>query len=218
MGSAVFWLELTYKLEVVPLFAGGVRGLVVFRRLPRNLRYLVALVWFGLAVELVSHMLRLQHLPNLVLIPVDAAGELWLLSLLYGSALQSATFTKLRPWLAGAFVCYVGLSDWLKPQAAQFKPGLLVLESILVLGLVGLYFRKLLSELRVQRLSRDPMFWVSTGLLLYFLGKLQIALFSNYALQHYSNELNAWVWTIHALLLVLLHSCYCLALWIRPQN
>lgn len=218
MGNASFWLGVTSRLEIIPLLAAGVSGLVFFRRLSKSLRYLVLLILFGLAVESVAHLLLLFKKPNLFLISVDAAGELWLLSLVYGSALQSATFTKLRPWLAGAFVCYVGLSDWLAPRTTQFKPGLLVLESLLVLGLVGLYFRKLLSELRVQRLSRDPMFWVSTGLLLYFLGKLQIALFSNYALLHYSTELNLWVWTIHALLLVLLHSCYCLALWIRPQN
>lgn len=218
MGSASFWFEITGLLGLIPLIAAGVSGLVIFRRRPRSFRYLVVLIWFGLTVELVSHLLQSAKRHNLFLGPVYAAGELWLLSLVYGSALQSATFNKLRPWLAGAFVCYVGLSIWLVPQTAQFKPILLVLESVLVLGLVGLYFRKLLSELRVRRLSRDPMFWVSTGLLLYFLGKLQIALFSNYALLHYSTELNLWVWTIHALLLVILHSCYCLALWIRPQN
>ena len=62
------------------------------------------------------------------------------------------------------------------------------------------------------------MFWVSTGALLYFLGKLQIGLFSNYTMRHYSQELNLWMWTIHALLLLILYSCYCLALWTHPQK
>ena len=103
-------------------------------------------------------------------------------------------------------------------KSVQFFPSLMVTESLLALVLVGLYFRKLLQELRVQRLSHDPMFWVSTGVLLYFLGKLQIGLFSQYAMQHYSKAFNKWMWAIHALLLLVLHSCYCLALWIRPRK
>ena len=62
------------------------------------------------------------------------------------------------------------------------------------------------------------MFWVSTGLLIYFLGYLQIALFSNYLLQHYSVQFNRNVWAVHTLLSIVLHSCYCLALWMRPQR
>ncbi len=217
MGNASFWFSLASRLEVVPLLLAGVSGLVLFRRLPAGLRYLVGLVWFGLGVELVARFLSQHHRPNLFLFAVDAAGELWLLALVYDRALESAAFTRLRPWLAGAFALYAALSGWLVP-ATQFNPTLQVLESLLVLGLVGLYFRKLLHELRVQHLSHDPMFWVSTGALLFFLGKLQIALFSNYALQRYSNELNIWIWTVHALLLVVLHSCYCLALWMRPQK
>jgi hypothetical protein len=61
------------------------------------------------------------------------------------------------------------------------------------------------------------MFWVSTGLFIYFLGYVQIALFSNYLLR-YSQQLNLTIWVIHALLYMLLYSCYSLALWMRPQK
>jgi len=84
--------------------------------------------------------------------------------------------------------------------------------------MVGLYFWKLLSELQVRYLAKEPMFWVSTGLLVYFLGYLQIALFSNYLLQHYSLQFNRNVWAVHTLLSIVLHSCYCVALWMRPQK
>lgn len=52
------------------------------------------------------------------------------------------------------------------------------------------------------------MCWVSEGALLYFLGKLLIGLFSNYALFHYSRELNQGVWFVHSLLLSVLCGCY----------
>lgn len=205
-------------LSVAALLVVGLMGAGRFRGLSTGLRYLVGLVWFGLAVELASNLLRLQHRPNLLLIPVDAAGELWLLSLVYAYALQWPVFTRLRPWVAGSFVLYAGLSGVLLPETARFKPAVLVIESLLLLGMVGLYFRKLLNELQVLDLVRDPMFWVSSGLLLYCLGKVQIALFSNYLLLHYSLQLNLAVWDIHALLTVVLYFCYGRALWMHPQK
>lgn len=210
--------QVASMLSLVILLVAGIGGVVRFRLLPLGLRYLAGLIWFGMGVELASYLLRLRHLPNLLLIPLDTAGELWLLSLVYGWALQSAIFTRVRPWLAGAFVLYAAISTLLSPEPARFKPALLVLECILLLAMAGLYLRKLLNELRVQHLTHDSVFWVSAGLLLYAFGKLQIALFSDYLLQHYSRELNILVWDIHALLLTVLYFCYCMALWMRPQK
>ena len=212
---AVFMLVL--KLTQVTMLAAGISGVLRFRRLSPALRYLAGLVWLGLLIELVSETLAFQHKSNLFLGPFDSASGFLMLSLVYRRALQSATFTRVQPWLAGAFVLYAGVSGLLLPETTRFKPLLQVVECLLVLLLVVLYFRKTLNELVVQQLTRDPMFWVSTGLLLYYLGKLQISLFSNYIMQ-YSKQFNLVVWTVHALLLAVMHSCFCVALWMRPQK
>lgn len=193
-------------------------GLVKYRRLPANLRYLTVVLGLGIATEITGSILRYYHQPNLFILPIFVAGEIWLLSLVYDKALNWAAFSRLRPWLAGGFVAYCALDSLLAPEVARFKPALLVMESLLVLGLVALYFRRLLSELRVTNLGREPMFWVSVGLIINHLGSLQLSLFSNFLLSHYSNQLNVSMWHIHALLLVMLYSCYLVALWIRPQN
>lgn len=200
------------------LFVAGVVGSIKYRKLPSELRYLVGLIWFGLALELASAVGRVWYHSNLWAIPVDAAGELWLLSLVYAWALQSATFTRWRPWVVSVFVLYVALSLTLNFEPARFKPAVQVIESLLVLGMAGLYFRKLLDELRVPNLARDPMFWVSAGLVLYFISKLLIALFSNYILEYYSRQLSLTVWTINGLLTIVLYLCYLRALWMRPQK
>ena len=212
---AVF--KLVLKLTEAMMVLAGFIGALRFKHLSPALRYLAGVVWFGLLLELVSDVLSAKHIPNLFLGPLDSAGGFLLLSLVYRRALQSATFSRVQPWLAGAFVLYAGISGLLLPETTRFKPLLQVVECLLVLLLVVLYFRKLLNELVVQQLTRDPMFWVSTGLLLYYLGKLQISLFSNYMMQ-YSRQFNIVVWGVHALLLAVMHGCFCRALWMRPQK
>jgi hypothetical protein len=209
--------------QALPFISQGVLALVAivsiarFRFLPLNLRYLVGLVGLEVVTEIVAHLLWLHRQPNLFIGPVFAAGEFWLLSVVYDKTLNSASFSRVRPWLAGGFIAYCLLDSLLAPAVARFKPALQLVESMLVLGLIGLYFRKLLNELRITRLDLEPMFWISTGLVINHLGNVQIYLFSNFLLR-YSSQLNLNIWAIHALLLVILYSCYCVALWIRPQN
>lgn len=204
----------SYTILALAVLVGSWR----FRRLPANLRYLMALLGLEVATEVLATTLRFYHQPNLFINPIFAAGELWILALMYDKTLQSSRFSRLRPWLAGGFAAYCLLDSLLAPEAARFKPALQLVESALILGLVGLYFRKLLRELRVTQLDSEPMFWVSIGLVINNLGKSQIYLFSNYLLTHYSNQLNTNIWAVHTLLLAVLYSCYLVALWLRPRN
>lgn len=209
--------QLVMRLTMLPVLVAGIIGLIRFRQLPLNLRYLTALIGFVLPMNVLAFTFMIQHRNNMFLMPVYMVGEFTLLALVFRYTLQSPTFTRAMPWLVGGFVAYA-VFDSLAPGAlAQFRPGQQVVQGALILLLVGLYFRKLLRELRVLQLRREPMFWVSTGLLIYYLGYLQIAIFSNYLL-HYSNQLNANVWMIHSFLFIILYSCYSLALCLPRQK
>ena len=215
---ADFWFWLVGSISEAVLLLAGVLGGLRYRSLPGYLRPLVGVVWFGLVMEATAKILQVCQLPNLWLGPFDATGEFALLSLLYARALGWPAFARWQPWLAVAFGGYALISLGVAPEMTRFKTGVLILEGMLLLALVGLYFRKLLNELLVPRLSADALFWVSAGLLLYSLGKMLIALFGNYVLEHYSLRLSLWVWTIHGLLSVVLYLCYLRALWLRPQK
>ena len=195
----------------------GIMGLVRFRRLSTQLRYLAALTIFELPLEVAALAIKLSHGNNLFLMPLYTIGELALLALLYQRTLQLPAFARVAPWAVGGFLVYA-LVDSLALGVSWYRPGQQIMQSLLILTMVGLYFWKLLSELQVRYLAQEPMFWVSTGLLVYFLGYLQIALFSNYLLQHYSLQFNRNVWAVHTLLSIVLHLCYCVALWMRPQK
>jgi hypothetical protein len=205
-------------LSVAIIIGAGISGLVRLRKLPRSLQYLAVLTMFELPLELLGFWFMLNKRNNLFLMPIYTVGELVILALLYERNLQSAFFTRALPWVLTGFTAYVAVDSLSGVGLHWFRPGQQVLQSMLVLGMVALYFRKLLNELRVKSLEREPMFWVSTGLVIYFLGYLQIALFSNYLLSHYSAQFNINVWAVQVLLSIVLHSCYALALWIRPQR
>jgi len=189
-----------------------------YHRLAPPLRYLAWLAWFELPLELLGCGLALYHVNNLFIMPIYTVGELVLLALVYGAAVRSAGLHRGLPWLVGGFVAYTIVDCLLAPDLTWFKPGQQVLQSLLILGLVVMHFRQLLRDAQVVSLWREPMFWVSAGLALYFLGYLQIALFSNYMLRHYSLKFNQNVWFIHTIVSFILHGCYCVALVLRQPG
>ena len=186
-----------------------------YRRLAPPLRYLAWLAWFELPLEALGSTLAFYRQNNLFIMPFYTVGELVLLALVYGAAVRSVTFHRVMPWLVGLFIGYTIFDCLLAPNLAWFKPGQQVLQGLLILSMVALYFRQLLQDAQVARLSREPMFWVSVGLALYFLGYLEIALFSNYMLQHYSLVFNQKIWTVHFVISLFLHGCYCRAMALR---
>lgn len=208
---------LLYLTVFASVVAGSI-GLFRFQQLPQGLRYLAALAIFEVPLEILGLALALLHRNDLFLMPAYSIGELTLLALLYRHTLQMRAFSRVVPWAIALFICYSLMDSLLGPGLHWYRPGQQIIQSLLILVMVGLYFWKLLSELQVRYLTQEPMFWVSTGLLIYFLGYLQIALFSNYLLLHYSVQFNRNIWAAHTLLSIVLHACYCLALWMRPQK
>jgi hypothetical protein len=217
-----FLLSTLYSiLSNIPLLlviGASIWGIICFRQLSPSLRALALLLCFDAVMESTSIGLYWLHLPNLFLFPVVIVGEAALLLLLYVRALQSDALKRLAPWLVGLLVAYALFDSWLVPGLIRFRPSLQVAGDLLSLALGGLYFRKLMNELHVTQPERDPIFWISAGLVFTSLGNLLISLFSNYLLQNYPQQLNIYVWRIHAVLVGLLYSCYCVALWLRPRQ
>jgi len=200
----------------VVIFAGVV-GLVRFRHLQPPLRYLLSLVLFTAVIEVVSRIRSNHYQSNLFLLPLDTLVEFGLLAGLYRQALSPSAVSRWLPAVAGLFAL-VSLFSY-REQAAieQFNTVQRFAESLLVLGLVLLYFYKVIRELAIIRLEREPMFWISVGLLVYFAGNLFVFVFSNYIIRQ-SSAVSTQLWGIHALLYTGLYALYAWALWIKPST
>ena len=217
MPYSDFLQRLVAEASVVPVAVAGVVGVVRFRHLSRPLRYLVASIVAALLVELVSRVLAARHQPNLFLAYLDTLLEFGLLAGLYRLVLRPSAVSRGLPVVVVVF-SLSSLLPYLQPSdLLQFNTWQRLAESLLVLGLVLLYFYKIIRELLIVHLTREPLFLVSVGLLLYFSGNVFIFISSNYVLRH-APELGAKLWAIHALLYMVLNSLYAIALWISPST
>jgi hypothetical protein len=198
----------------------GLLGLVRHRRLLPDLRGVAWLAIFDALAELVFWFVgTMLHTPNLFMAPIVIVGEVSLTALAYRRALQSAAFNRALPWLLSLFIGYALVESLLRLSATRHLVSLEIIANLLQLVLVGLYFQKLLNELRVERLRTDPFFWLSVALAVYGLGNLFISLFSNYLLTHYSIEVQRIILLgVRNVFNIQLYLAYCLALCLRTPR
>ncbi|RYU82182.1 hypothetical protein [Hymenobacter persicinus] len=93
-----------------------------------------------------------------------------------------------------------------------------VLQSALLIGLALLYFEQLLNELEVVRLEHDPLFLVSTAVVLYFSGTVLMYVFINHFLTAKDYASNQVVYTINSIVNLIQYSLFALAFWYADRK
>jgi hypothetical protein len=91
------------------------------------------------------------------------------------------------------------------------------LEGVLVILLCLTWCWRVLTEMKIQRLEQNPVFWANTGFLIYFSGNVLLFAFSNFILD-YDKSLNLYVWAFHGLLSGLLYLLISIGLWKVPAQ
>lgn len=90
------------------------------------------------------------------------------------------------------------------------------LSSFILIFLALSFFYKTLKELKIKYLEKEPVLWLSIGVILYFSGSLFIFIFTNYVRN--SNEVLLTLWGIHAIFNIVLNLSYSAALWVKPTH
>lgn len=113
--------------------------------------------------------------------------------------------------LLGFFVLFAVLNAIFLQKIDTFNTYARGLESIIMIALSLLTFNKILVELDTRYPTKQPVFWVNTGVLFYFSGNLVVFVLSNYISNN--NPLLLVAWGIHAILMAILNSFIAVGLW-----
>lgn len=89
----------------------------------------------------------------------------------------------------------------------------LVLASFLFIVISITYFFILIRELPTESISRLPMFWINSAVLIFYSGTFVIYLSADYLAHVLKNNMVA-TWLVHNFLGVIYYSILCYALWL----
>lgn len=207
------FIKFSFLIALIPIWIGG----KYYRYLTNITRYIwiISLISFGM--DILGRGLIYLQISNAFNGYIYAVLEFLLITLIY-----QEEFKNYLPkyTLHIIFILFLGFSviDILLIQGAYIDTSYhKFVECTISIAYVLIHFFKIFQELKIAHLEREPIFWFSAGLLLYFSGAIFIFIFSNYLLT-YSLKLSIKVWTVHAFFLILFHLMNTIAIWHSPRK
>lgn len=91
-------------------------------------------------------------------------------------------------------------------------------ETLLLITLALLYLRQLLEELRVEKLSRHPMFWLTVGVLVYFPGTFLLFATHNWFAASLPSSIHYQIWVLNDVANIIFNLFIAVALWLPPDQ
>lgn len=197
-------------------------ALVRFRQLSHAQKLLSYLVMTSALTEIIANILWYQQLRNLEVYNIYALINFNLLAIILRNQLHLKWQKPLKIFLIcfnGYFIIDALFFKDLNHWEYNFNSNLTTSASIILVTLALVYFHKLLKEIKYQKLEKNPHFWISSGIIMYYSGTLILFLLGNQVNDpeySYYYELHFAAWGLNSFFNLILNSAYTIALWVSP--
>lgn len=178
----------------IPLLA----GLLFFRNFQKHLTFIFAVVLIGALTEVLNQISVYDNEENMFWMNIYTLLEGIGISLFF---ITTDKFSKPEKNLIRLFIlllCIAFLAYMtIEERWGKMSPITTTLESVFVILLSLKLFWNILFRQQIENLSRNPIFWINTALILYFSGSIFLFIFSEYLVQ---NDPNAFlqIWGLHS--------------------
>ncbi|MFI5203524.1 MAG: hypothetical protein ACHQF2_03420 [Flavobacteriales bacterium] len=189
---------------VVTLFRG--------KKFLQQLLPVLIYAWLAALFEIAGFILSELSINNLVLIHIFTIIEFASLTYLYFFLFTNRYIQIGIPVLSVAFalfaICYLVIYE----AAYEMNPIPRSIEAIVLIVFSIGFFVKLLRDLQVDNLLRNTVFWINTGILIYFAGNFFLFIFSNYVLSQPMEHFYEF-WAMHSCLNIIFNGFLAYGLW-----
>jgi len=203
----------TFTVNIIPVCIGGFG----YKKLSPALRYIFFLALGSFVLDAIGRTLWINSRSNLFIGHFHTLVEFLLLANAFRIALNGFVSNKVMQFIMLGFAILAVLNT-IFVQTLEFNNSYIKLfESLLFISFSLLYFYRLGKEMKIANLEMDPMFWISTGVLIYFAGSFFIFLYANFILL-YTQELGIRIWFVHAIFFLLFGLLNSIGLWISQKK
>ena len=201
--------DIATYIGLIPSFL----ALIKYKKASSAHRLVAYLVWWGTMIGLIAMFFGVVlHQPNLFLLHIYTIVDFIFLSLIFRPVLPQF----LSKFLLFGFPLFATINsaffEHLKTENVLNRS----LSALILMFYALSFFTKTLREMKILNLGKEPLFWVSVGVLFYNAASFFIFLFSHYLTP--IHDLWYTYFGIHAIFTILLYICYTIALWVQPKQ
>jgi len=144
------------------------------------LKYFLIILWFIVFIDLVARFFYLTRGYNYIIYNVYHLINFCFLLILYRTAVKKKIHKK---WILFFLVVYIFsffINLFIQNYTTQIQTTPFIIGAITIIVSIVFYFSEVLNTNQVLHISKSLLFWISTGLLLYFVGKIPIRMVKNH--------------------------------------
>lgn len=162
----MFFKYIHYISSITPLFSVAL-GIYSFKWLESRLKVLFIFVCFA-AFSDITAILLLRGINTMPEAHIYALVEFIILTLFYANYLKRYISRKFIWTVISVFTLFSLLNALFIQKITVYPYIVRAIESIVMVIFSILYFHKVMVDAKIKKLSKEPMIWINTGMLLYF--------------------------------------------------
>lgn len=146
------------------------------------LKYFLILLWYIALNEIIGRFLHERSIlrNNVILYNVYLLINFSFLLVLFKTYVKKTNHKK---WILAFLITYItsiSIDVFLKDYFLEIQIIPFIIGGIFIIISIFFYFLEILNTNKVLYVSKNLLFWISVGLLLYFAGKIPIRIIRNY--------------------------------------
>lgn len=158
---------------IAPLIVGA----IFFRSFSLTIKLLYAFVFATATLELISGLMMLNHQNNLALFHAHVYIEFVIITLMFFLTYDSIWWRGVSILFLIFFLTYSAINACFYEGMDIFNSNQRYVEGLLILTMCVGYYITLMRRPVHRYLEQQPMFWLTSGFLIYFAGTLYLFLF-----------------------------------------
>lgn len=174
------------KLFIKPsfVFLPFIIGIILYKYLNKGLRFIFLQICFWVFTEILLIILISTGHQNLWYLHIYVPIEFLIFALTYAWFLKELIKPKYIYAVAVIFISCSVVNTLFFQNIQLFNSYVRAVGALLYVCFAILYFYKLLFELKVQKLRKEPMVWINTGILIYYSAIFFLDILSNKIIQY----------------------------------
>ncbi len=213
MDVLSFLSNFSYLLLIIPLAIGMVKR----KKLRKEQRLVLVLVAITLVSDSITFYLKVREINNLWVYHFFVPIYFLVLVEIYKQELSVLFSGKVFDIFRGLWIAFVIVNSiWFQPLNT-FNSNAITTSSLVYIILSLAYFYRLLKKPLNYRLETTPMFWLNTGVLLYYSGTLvMFILINNFLDEDRPAIINFWA--LNVFFSILFTGFYIVSLLSNPKE
>ena len=215
MFVEISFLDIKYLIKYIELITAIIGSIYLFKYKHTFLKYFLVLLWFIVIIEFLGKYYYHFFGANYIIYNIYHLINFCFLLFLYKNYVESNRYKKLISWFFYLYLAFFFGNLLFQNYFTQIQTVPFILGALFVIISILFLFIEILRSDRVLYVTKNLLFWISVGLLLYFVGRIPTRIIKNYweEISYYKS-----IYIVEYILSIIMNVCFIIGFICSEKN